>query len=106
MDEGVAAFEDHMAGLRSRVYAATNERYNPTYWEISRSALGAVDSIKKLLSSYEGEPQEGLYKLWEFGVLHLSVEREILKPEYSQFFTDAELTEARQRLTDLDFTAF
>lgn len=106
MDQVLSAFEDHMAGLRARVYEATNRRYNPTYWEMSRSAIGAVEAVKKLLSSYEGEPQEGLYKLWEFGVLHLSVEREILKPEYSKFFTDAELTEARQRLTELDFTAF
>ena len=106
MDGSIAAFEDHMAGLRERVVAATNARYNPLYWEKSRSELGAIGAVKKLLSSYDGEPQEGLYKLWEFGVLRLSVEREILKPEYSELFTDSELEEARKRLTDLDFTDF
>ena len=106
MDKDVSAFEAHMAGLRTRVYDATRGKYNPTYWEMSRSALGAVDAVKKLLSSYEGEPQEGLYKLWEFDVLHLSVERQTLRPEYSELFTDSELEEARQRLTDLNFTDF
>ena len=106
MDKDIAAFENHMADLRARVYEATNKAYNPTYWERLSSALGAIGAAKQLLSSYEGEPQEGLYNLWEFKLLRLSVDREILKPEYSKLFTEIELNEARQRLTALNFTDF
>jgi hypothetical protein len=105
MDKDVTAFEAHMARLSDRVSQATNGRYYPNYWEQSRSEVGAVKAAKNLLAASD-KPQDGLYKLWEFGILHLSVERELLKPEYSELFTDSELEEARKRLTDLDFTGF
>ena len=104
------AFEQHMEGLQKRVYDFTDKRYNPTWWEQSRAARGALEAARKLLSADSSdeyqEAQTGFFRLWELKALHLSVEREILKPEYSDLFTEAEKAEARRRLTEVGCTGF
>jgi hypothetical protein len=97
-DKKLKEFEDRMHGLQERVVAFTNRRYNPEWWADLLERYAAVDAIKKLLS----EPvQYGFGKLWEYQALHLSVEHEILNPEYQGFFTESELSEARKRLDDM-----
>jgi hypothetical protein len=64
--------------------------------------FGGIDTAKKLLAKEE-YIQEGIIKLWELGRLNLSVEALVLKPEYRDFFSEAELQIAKDRLNKLDY---
>lgn len=74
--------------------------YRPTYFMQMVSDHGAVKATKLLLAS--AQPAEGFVKLWELGLLDLSIEAKALKREYRGLFTSEELEVARRRLDDLD----
>lgn len=62
---------------------------------------GGVETAKRLLRA--DQPQTGLYKLWELKLLDSSTEALVLKEHYRLLFTDAEIAEARRRLTELGY---
>lgn len=62
---------------------------------------GGVDTAKRLLAA--DKPQEGLFRLWELGLLNESMEALVLQPEYATLFTELEIQTSRQRLLDLGF---
>ena len=64
--------------------------------------LGGVAAAKKLLAK-EKFIQEGIIKLYELKRLDLSVEASVLKPEYKDLFTEAELATAQKRLKELNY---
>jgi hypothetical protein len=52
-------------------------------------------ACRRLLQS--PEPQEGLFKLWELGLLDVSIEALVLCPLFQPLFAQEEHTEARSR---------
>lgn len=76
--------------------------YNATRFLDMFYEFGGVNSAKKLLAK-EKYIQEGVIKLWELGRLDLSVEALVLKPEYKDLFSEAELATAKKRLNELNY---
>ena len=75
--------------------------YYPTYFMQMLQDYGGVGTAKRLLA--KREPQTGLMKLYEIGLLDYSVEAYVIKERYQPLFTEEEITEARRRLKDLDY---
>ncbi len=59
-------------------------------------AKGGVAAAKQLISKPGGT--DGFTTLWEHGRLDLSIEAHVIKPEYSELFTEEELKMCRERL--------
>lgn len=76
--------------------------YNATFFIRMVREFGALETAHKLLKS--ANAQEGLTSLWELGRLDLSLENQVLKPQYRLLFSRDELAEARKRLRSLGFT--
>lgn len=76
-------------------------RYTPTYFIRMLEEHGAVATCRRLLQS--PEPQEGLFTLWELGLLDISIEALALRPRFQPLFTQEELTAARSRLAQLGY---
>src|SRR5688572_13496841 len=66
---------------------------------------GGVGAARRLLAS--PSYQESLTRLWEIDPerLNLSIEAEVLKPEFASLFTDQERAIARQRLAEFGYRA-
>lgn len=62
---------------------------------------GGVETAKRLLRA--GQPQAGLYKLWELKLLDSSTEALVLKEHYRSLFTAEEIAEAHRRLEELGY---
>lgn len=75
--------------------------YEPRIFIQMVSEKGALQTAKDLLRS--DEIQYGFDKLWECGRLDLTVEAHVLKPEFRELFTGAELRRAHERLEDLGY---
>lgn len=75
--------------------------YNPTYFLRMVSESGGVGATKRLLA--DTQPQEGLFTLYHLGKLDMSIEAMALNPKYTSLFTEAERTEARKRLRELNY---
>lgn len=85
-----------------RIYhEATEFGYYPNYFPRMVAEQGGLPAAKQLLNS--SAPASGFVRLWEEQRLDLSVEALVLQEPWSALFTDAELTEARRRLEDLDY---
>lgn len=76
--------------------------YNATRFLNMFYEFGGVATAKKLLAD-EKYIQEGIIKLWELSRLDLSAEALVLKPEYRDLFTEAELATAKKRLKELGY---
>jgi hypothetical protein len=77
--------------------------YRATYFLQMVQEHGGVETARRLIR--QQPVAEGLTKLWKMGRLDLSVEAFVLRPEYAPLFTDEERAMARQRLTELNYTA-
>jgi hypothetical protein len=75
--------------------------YTPTYFIQMVYEHGAVNAAKALLRSKE--PADGLFRLWEFGKLDMSIEAMALTRKYRSLFTPEELATAKKRLQDLNY---
>lgn len=75
--------------------------YNATRFLQLLSELGGLGAARRLLQS--SAPSYGLSALALAGRLDLSVESQVVKPEFQTLFTVAEVSTANQRLTDYGF---
>ncbi len=76
--------------------------YRPTAFIQMVNSYGALESVKRLLTSRQNIPS-GLEKLWELGRLDLCFERIIFEPEWHDMFSKDELSEAKKRLKNLNY---
>ena len=65
------------------------------------SEVGGPGTARRLLAS--SKPSEGFTRLWESGRLDLSVEYQVLQPQFRGLFSEEELDVARKRLRDYGF---
>ncbi|NEA27520.1 hypothetical protein [Actinomadura bangladeshensis] len=70
--------------------------YNATRFLQMVSNEGGLAAAKQLL--WSDTPSDGFTTLWDHGRLDLTVEAHVLRPEYEEFFTDADRQKARERL--------
>ncbi len=77
----------------------TERDYQATRFRQMVDEMGARQTAKQLLA--DSRPQQGLYKLWELGLLQSSLEATVLQERFGPLFTEAELAEARRRLNQL-----
>jgi hypothetical protein len=95
----VAEFED---ALRGTYEAARKRGYVATYFLQMLEEHGGVETAKRLLA--KSEPQDGLFELWNLGILNESMEAVLCdNPRYRVLFRDAEIDEAKRRLEELGY---
>ncbi len=90
--------------LRGTYEAARKRGYVATYFLQMLEEYGGLETAKRLLR--KPEPQEGLHKLWELGLLQESMEAVVLKEKYKPLFEKEEfdyLREAHRRLEELGY---
>lgn len=83
------------------VEAARKQKYTPTYFMQMLSEHGGVETARRLLAA--DLPQDGLNRLWEMGMLHESMEAQVIKEKFAPLFTENEILEARKRLVDRQY---
>lgn len=93
--------EQFHQALEATVEAAKKRGYIPSYFIRMLAEYGGVETARRLLAS--DEPQEGLFKLYELGLLHDSMEAVVLCEQFKPLFTEKELAQAYKRLDDLGF---
>jgi hypothetical protein len=67
------------------------------------SEHGPLETARRLIAT--DRPSEGFTRLWERGRLDLTVEAQVLKPEFRDLFTDIELERCRGRLSQYGYRA-
>lgn len=70
--------------------------------ESNTEEYGGVETASRLLA--KKEPQTGLFRLWELGLLHESMEAHVVNEKFQALFTEEERAEAQRRLEDLGYT--
>ena len=75
--------------------------YSPVRFDQLVNYIGGLRTAQRLLG--DQNISAGLMRLWEEGRFDLSMEALALKEPWRVLFTDAELSEARRRLTELDY---
>jgi len=93
--------EEFTRALEGTVETAKAHHYNPSYFMQMLAEHGGVETAKRLLAA--NEPQTGLFELYHLGLLHESMEAVVLQEKFRSLFTEDELSEAHQRLDELDF---
>lgn len=94
--------EDELTvALRGTYEAAHSRGYNPTYFIQMLEQHGGLETARRLLAG--SEPQTGLFKLYELGLLDESMEVVVLRERFAPLFTETELAEARHRLEELGY---
>lgn len=95
-------FDEIMNSLYERTRKATNGGYNATTFRRMVREKGGLQTAKELLNS--DDPQFGLGRLWEHNCLELSMEFQVLQPEFAPLFCERDLAEAEKRLAELGYT--
>jgi hypothetical protein len=75
--------------------------YHPSYFLRMVHELGGVKAAKLLLS--KNDPQSGLARLWQLGLLENSMEALVLQERWKELFSDDERQAARKRLQDCGY---
>jgi hypothetical protein len=75
--------------------------YNPTYTVQMIYDSGAVGVCQRILAT--AEPSDGFTRLWELGRLDLAMENIVLRPEFSDLFSEGERGIAQERLQDYGY---
>ena len=65
------------------------------------SEHGGLETARRLLA--KDDPQAGLFRLYDIGLLDKSLEVVVLRPKFRSLFTEAELMEAHRRLEELGY---
>jgi len=81
--------------------ATKKHNYTPTYFIRMLEEYGGVETAKRLLQ--KSDAQQGLFTLWELGLLKESVEAAVISEKYHTLFTQEEISEARRRLEELGY---
>ncbi len=92
-------FHEAMLELYRRAKKELN--YSATYLLNMVANEGGRETARYLLDTKE--PSDGYVVLWENGRLDLSVEAEVLKPEWRELFGDEQRAVAIRRLRDYGF---
>lgn len=91
----------HAAMLDTYHVAKTDCGYTATYFLQMVSELGGVEAAHRLLAS--ANPATGLTELWLCNRLDLSVEAQVLRPEFAPLFSEEERTVAQTRLAEYGY---
>ncbi len=100
MDPLAAKFHDAM--VESYHTAKTDCGYKATYFLQMVNDIGGIKTARRLLTS--ASPATGLTELWLCGRLDLSVEAQVLRPEFAPLFSEEEQAVARARLAEYSYT--
>lgn len=76
-------------------------KYTASYFWQMVCDKGGYQTAKHLI--HTNSPSEGFTKLWALGRLDLSVEAQVLKPEYTTLFTDEERQICADRLEQYNY---
>ncbi|MBI3160682.1 MAG: hypothetical protein HYZ26_13875 [Chloroflexi bacterium] len=87
--------------LRGTYEAARKRGYVAAYFLRMLDEYGGVNTAKMLLEG--SEPQTGLHKLWELGLLHESMEAVVLQKRFESLLDRKYRDEARRRLEELGY---
>lgn len=82
--------------MRETCVVAQQNGYRPSVFIGLLSQFGGVGAAKRLLQT--SKEQSGLTKLWELGLLHLSVEAHVIQEKWAPLFTESEREKALRRL--------
>jgi len=75
--------------------------YNASRFLQMIGAKGGLTTAKQLISKPGGT--DGFTTLWEHGRLDLSVEAHVIKPEYTELFSDEERQMCKERLKQFGY---
>ena len=78
-------------------------RYNATYFLQMVGEIGGLATARTLLQ--RSEPSSGFAELWQCGALDLTVEAQVLRPEFADLFSEEERAIARRRLAEYGYVA-
>ena len=81
--------------------ATKKHNYTPTYFIRMLEEHGGVETAKRLLQ--KSDAQQGLFTLWELGLLKESVEAAVINEKFQSLFTKEEIAEAHRRLEELGY---
>ena len=95
--------EEFTLALEGTIETAKMHGYSPTIFMRMLAEHGGVQAAKQLLAS--DKPQSGLFELYHLGILNESMEAVVVQEKYRSLFTEDELTEARRRLEELDYSS-
>jgi hypothetical protein len=99
MNKSEQAFAKAMRDVYARAKAEAG--YNATYFLRMLSDYGPIDTARRLISS--NQPAEGFTQLWQRRRLDLTVEAQVLRPEFKELFTDDERGTCRRRLAEYGY---
>jgi len=91
-------FERHLHQIGE---ATKKHNYTPTYFIRMLEEYGGVETAKRLLQ--KSDAQQGLFTLWELGLLKESVEAAVISEKFQALFTREEISEAQRRLEELGY---
>jgi hypothetical protein len=91
--------DEFTAALRGTIDVARQRHYIPHYFIQMLDTYGGMETARRLIAARE--PQAGLMKLWELGLLDESMEAVMLRQQFQPLFSADELAEARRRLEEL-----
>ncbi len=98
-DARVLAFHEAMVDIYRR--AKSEAQYNATYFLGMLSDIGGFETAKYLIRT--DKPSLGYTALYDRGRLDLTVEAEVLRPDWDDLFTPEDRQMARKRLTEYGF---
>jgi hypothetical protein len=94
--------QEFTEALEGTIEAAKKRKYVPSYFIQMLNDYGGVETARRLLA--KSEPQTGLQRLWELGLLHESMEAVVWdNKQFHVFFTPEEISEAYRRLEELEY---
>ena len=99
----VSELEDRFEQAMFDVYHNAKQEcnYNATYFLQMLGKYGGLQTARRLLASTK--TTDGFTTLWECGRLDLSVEAQVLRPEFAPLFTPEERAIARGRLAEYGY---
>lgn len=101
MDNSTSLAKSFYAAILTTYEEGVKRGYTPTQFLQMLYQHGGVETAKRLLAA--SEPQTGLYRLWELGLLKDSMEAHVIQEKYHPLFTGEEIHEARRRLDELGY---
>lgn len=81
------------------VYRRANSEagYTASYFLRMLGEYGPIETARRLIRS--PQPSEGFTQLWQRQRLDLTVEAQVIRPEFAELFTEDERDLSRQRLS-------
>jgi hypothetical protein len=103
-DSPISDVEADFAQRMKAVYdrGRTEAEYNASYFLSMLSQYGPQETAHKLLAS--AAISDGFAELWERGRLDLTVEALVVEPNFSELFSENEISVAQRRLEQFGYT--